>query len=144
MTKAQECALRLLTRREHSTKELKEKLKQKGFLQEEIEAALVYCQHLNYQCDSRFTASYMRSRIAQGYGPLKILHELKQKGVEASLIEKELGKEQENWYSYAFNVWQKKYKGKKPSSFIEVQKQQQFLLYRGFDRDIIIKVIKNQ
>lgn len=142
MTKVLDCALRLLTRREHSAKELSEKLKQKGFQAEEIESALESCQRLDLQSDKRFVEVYVRSRIRQGYGPLKIVQELKQKGVDSELIHKEIKQEAPNWLTHALNVWEKKCKGQINLSFQEIQKQQRFLLYRGFDMDIISQVVK--
>lgn len=142
MTKVFDCALRLLTRREHSVKELSDKLKQKGFNAEEVESALESCQRLNLQSDQRFVEIYIRSRIRQGYGPLKITQELKQKGVDSELIHQEIKQEGANWLGYALTVWDKKCKGQLDLSFQEIQKQQRFLLYRGFDMDIISQVVK--
>lgn len=142
MTKALDCALRLLTRREHSAKELTDKLKQKGFHQEEISDVLDSCQRLNLQSDQRFTEIYIRSRIRQGYGPVKISQELRNKGVDLELIQKEMQQERFNWLTYALTVWEKKCKGQINLSFQEIQKQQRFLLYRGFDIDIISQVVK--
>jgi len=142
MTKVLDSALRLLTRREHGAKEVCEKLKKKGFKPEEIQDALESCQRLNLQSDQRFVELYIRYRIRQGYGPLKISQELKQKGVDSELIHQEIKQEGPNWLSYALNVWEKKCKGQINLSFQEIQKQQRFLLYRGFDMDIISQVVK--
>jgi regulatory protein len=142
MTKTLDCALRLLTRREHSTKELSDKLKQKGFPQEEISDVIESCQRLNLQSDQRFTEHYVRWRIRQGYGPLKISHELRVRGIDSDLIHKEIQQESANWMTYALNVWEKKCKGQINLSFQDIQKQQRFLLYRGFDMDIISQVVK--
>ncbi len=144
MTKVLDCALRLLTRREHSGKELREKLKQKKFNADEIEDALESCQQLNVQSDERFVESYIRTRIHQGYGPVKITQELKQKGVDSELIDKKIKQEELNWLGYALAVWEKKSKGQANLSFHEIQKYQRFLLYRGFDMDIISQVIKER
>lgn len=142
MTKVLDCALRLLTRREHSLKELSNKLKQKGFSFDEINEALDSCQRLDLQSDQRFTEQYIRSRIRQGYGPLKIRQELKTKGIDSELIEQEMRQEGANWLGYALRVWEKKCQGQTHLSFQETQKQQRFLLYRGFDLDIIAQVVK--
>ena len=142
MTKVLNCALRLLTRREHSAKELSEKLKRKGFQSEEIDNALESCQRLNLQNDQRFVEVYVRYRIRNGYGPLKIIQELKQKGVDSDLIHKEIKQEGPNWLTHALNVWEKKCKGQINLSFQEIQKQQRFLLYRGFDMVIISQLVK--
>lgn len=142
MSKVLDCALRLLARREHSTKELSDKLKQKGFAYEEISEALDSCRRLNYQCDQRFTEVYIRSRIRQGYGPLKISQELKARGVDADLIYQEMQHQRAHWLTHALNVWEKKCKGQIDLSVQEIQKQQRFMLYRGFDMDIISQVVK--
>lgn len=143
MTEAKNSALRLLARREHGAKELADKLKRKGFPAEEIKEALDSCQHSDYQSDARFVEVYVRSRIHQGYGPLRIGQELKQKGIHESLIAQKMQQEQNNWLDYALAVWQKKYKELPSLSMQERQKQQRFLLYRGFDMDIIAQVMKH-
>lgn len=142
MTKAMDSALRLLTRREHGAIELCDKLKQKGFSHVDAKEAVDECQRLGLQSDSRFVEAYSRSRIRQGYGPLKITQDLKARGVDGDLIHRELAQESDNWISHAMDVWQKKCKGQTDLSFIEIQKQQRFLLYRGFGMDIIAAVVK--
>lgn len=142
MTKAFDRALCLLSRREHGAIELHDKLKQKGFSSEEAKEALDRCQELDLQNDTRFVEIYCRSRISQGYGPLKIAQELAGKGINKELIKFVLQQEKDNWFSYARDVLEKKSKGKMELSFNELQKQQRFLLYRGFSMDVIASVIK--
>lgn len=142
MTKAFECAVRLLSRREHGALELRDKLKSKGFSLADAKEALDKCQDLDLQSETRFVESYCRTRIQQGYGPLKINQELNNKGVAKDLIQSVLQQEEENWLEYASAVWQKKNKGEFSISFTELQKQQRFLLYRGFGMDVINKLTK--
>lgn len=142
MTKAFDSAVRLLSRREHSRVELYDKLKQKGYNPIEIKNALEECQRLDLQNDYRFVEIYSRSRIRQGYGPLKISQELSSKGIDKELIHQFLQQEEDNWLAYALDVWQKKSKGQFDLSFEELQKQQRFLLYRGFGMDTIAQVKK--
>ncbi|MBI2786879.1 MAG: recombination regulator RecX [Legionella longbeachae] len=137
MTKAFDSAVRLLSRREHSAIELCDKLKQKGYSPVEIKEVLDACQQLDLQNDSRFVEAYSRSRIRQGYGPLKISQKLSSKGIDKELIHWILQQEQDNWLTYALDVWQKKSKGQLDLSFDELQKYQRFLLYRGFSMDTI-------
>jgi regulatory protein len=141
MTKAFDSAVRLLSRREHGAVELCDKLKQKGYSPAEVKEALDTCQRLDLQNDSRFVEIYSRSRIRQGYGPLKISQELSSKGIKKELIHWILQQEQDNWLTYALEVWKKKSKGH-DLSFEELQKQQRFLLYRGFGMDTIALVRK--
>ncbi len=142
MTKAFDSAVRLLSRREHSRVELYDKLKQKGYNPVEIKNALEECERMDLQNDYRFVEIYSRSRIRQGYGPLKISQELGSKGINKELIHQFLQQEDDNWLAYALDVWRKKSKGQYDLSFEELQKQQRFLLYRGFGMDIIAQVKK--
>jgi regulatory protein len=142
MSKAYNSAVRLLARREHGAKELSNKLVSKGYSTEDIQQAVTRCQELDLQSDQRFVESFLRHRIGQGYGPLKISQELKQRGVENTLVQLALAQEEDNWLSYAMNIWQKRCKGELELSFEELQKQQRFLLYRGFGMDIVSRVVK--
>ncbi|HAT3856118.1 TPA: recombination regulator RecX [Legionella pneumophila] len=142
MTKAFDSALRLLSRREYSAMELCDKLKQKGFNLKDVQNALNECKRLGYQSDERYVESYIRARIHQGYGPLKIRQELKNKGIDPDLIQSVLHQEKDNWVNYALRAWEKKFKRQDDFSYSEMQKQHRFLLYRGFDRDVISKVFK--
>ncbi|KTC79239.1 recombination regulator RecX [Legionella cherrii] len=142
MTKAFDSAVRLLSRREHSALELCDKLKQKGYSATEVREALDECLRLDLQSDRRFVEVYIRSRIRQGYGPLKISQELSSKGIDRELIQQFLQQEEGNWLTYALDVWHKKNKGQLDLSFDELQKQQRFLLYRGFGMDTIVQVKK--
>jgi len=142
MAKALDSALRLLVRREHGALELCSKLEKKGFASAEVRLALEECQRLGYQSDDRFVENYSRSRIRQGYGPLKITQELKSKGIDSALIDDCLYQNQESWLDAATAVWEKKSKGRQNLSFDELQKIKRFLLYRGFSADIIATVAK--
>lgn len=141
MTKALDCAMRLLGRREHSAAELTEKLAQRGYGAAEIAELLIKCQQLGLQSDARFVESLCRARIRQGYGPLKISQELQAKRVEPALVRQVIEQERDNWLGYALTVWHKKYKHEAELSYVELQKRQRFLLYRGFSTDTIAGVI---
>ncbi|MBA2711454.1 MAG: recombination regulator RecX [Tatlockia sp.] len=141
MTKAFDCALRLLARREHGAQELANKLSIKGYEADEISNSINECQRLGLQSDARFVESFCRSRIRQGLGPLKISQELQAKQIDRTLIENVLADEQGNWLSHALAVWHKKYKNDADIPFTELQKRQRFLQYRGFSTDIIANVV---
>lgn len=142
MTKPLDCAMRLLARREHGARELADKLAQKGYNRQEINEAIAECQRLGFQSDRRFVEAVCHARIRQGCGPLKISQELQAKRIDPELIEEILTREQDNWLDHALTVWRKKYKKQDQVSFAELQKQQRFLLYRGFPTDVISRVMK--
>ena len=140
MTKAFDCALRLLSRREHSRFELATKLSQRGFCKTEVNDVIIECQRLGLQSDERFVESFCSHRIRQGYGPLRIREELKSKQIASELIDEALCQEEDNWVSHANTVWLKKYGQQDDIPFNELLKQQRFMSYRGFPSDVIAKV----
>lgn len=142
MTKALDCAMRLLARREHGACELADKLAQKGYNRQESNEAIAECQRLGFQSDRRFVDAVCHVRIRQGCGPLKIHQELQAKHIESELIDEILAREADHWLDHALAVWHKKYKKQDQVSFAELQKRQRFLLYRGFPTDVIARVVK--
>lgn len=142
MSKAFDCAIRLLSRREHGADELLVKLHQKGFDADEATAALAESQRLGYQDDARFAESLCRARINQGYGPLKIKQELQAKRLDKSLIQEVLAQQKDHWAEHARRAWQKKFRSSDKPDYPEMQKQQRFLAYRGFPMDIISSLFR--
>jgi len=143
MSKALASALNSLTRREHSVWELKNKLKQKGYSDLDAANAVEECQRLGYQSDDRFAELLCRSRIMQGYGPVRIKQELAAKGINAEMIEHVLDHEaEESWLERAFTVANKKCQAWASLSWDEQQKLKRFLLYRGFPGNVIASLFE--
>ncbi len=143
MNEAYASAVRLLTRREHGALELANKLATKGYSNTDVQDALLDCQRLGLQSDSRFVENVCRTRIRQGYGPQRIRQELQSLQIDVELIDAQLQQEQDNWLVHAIGVWKKKYKEQSELSYLALQKQKKFLLYRGFSTDTIAKVFSN-
>ncbi len=79
-------AIELLSRREHSSFELTNKLKQRKFSQSEIDKTLTYLREKNYLNDKRFTESFILSRLRKKpEGMAMILQRLLQKGISYSV-----------------------------------------------------------
>lgn len=137
------CALRLLNRREHGAFELIQKLTLKGYGKADIEKALIKCQELQLQSDHRYSESLCHVRMNQGYGPLKIKHELQSKNINPDIIDVVLLSKQDSWASLAEMALTKKVKNKTISHFAEFQKLKQFLLYKGFPSDLVVETLEN-
>lgn len=75
-------ALNLLTRRDHTTVELKRKLATRGFSAESISQVLEQLAEEGYLDDSRFAVRWTESAIrsGRGYG-VRILQELQKRGI---------------------------------------------------------------
>ncbi len=135
------CAIRYLSRREHSAFELRQKLIKIGFSEEEIEATLAKLIELDLQSDARFTESFIRYRQGQGRGPVRIKQELLERGIHEELIRSQLNEHDESWFDIAKRVFEKKFKGKPFQDFKEKAKAMRFLQYSGFTYDHIRRVI---
>jgi regulatory protein len=138
MSKAYESAVRFLTRREHSASELLQKLLHKGFEAESAREAIKRCQAYAFQSDARFAEMLCRSRLQQGYGPLRIRQELRHKGVENLLIEETLQHSADHWIDAAKTIGIKK--GLTNDKYT-LQKHKRLLYTRGFDSETIQAVV---
>ena len=126
--------MRLLTRREHSSQELKQKLVHKGFAISLVEPLLEDLRQEGLLSDERFAESYTRSRMSRGFGPARIKQELRQRGASDDIIEATIVDNDEQWQELAREVRRKKFGSKIPENLQEKLKQQQFLQYRGFNQ----------
>ena len=79
--------LRLLTRRDYGTEELRRRLLDKGFASQAVDAAVARASELGYLDDERYTATLTRSFVASGraVGP-RLSLELKRRRLPAELI----------------------------------------------------------
>ena len=74
-------ALDILSRREHSVLELKQKLQKKFDTEYDIEETISRLKKNNLLDDYRFSESYVVYRKRKGFGPIKISNELKEKDI---------------------------------------------------------------
>ena len=132
-------AVRLLSRREHSAQQLRNKLKQRDFSRDAIDEVLLKCAELDLQSDARFAEMFCRSRINRGYGPVVIQQLLRQEGVSAEMIEATLEAAEQaiDWTREVARAWHKKFRASIDVSPEARQKQRQFLKYRGFTETTI-------
>ncbi|MFC5435483.1 regulatory protein RecX [Rhodanobacter umsongensis] len=125
-------ALGLLARREHSRRELKTKLRQGGYEGEETAAAIDRLGEQRYQDDDRFAEVLLRSRIAQGYGPVRLRMELKTHGLSDARIRELLDAAEVDWNISAAAQLRRRYGGGGTTDPAERARRAQFLLRRGF------------
>ncbi len=143
LEKARASALASLCMREHSIKEITDKLTRKEYQKDSIEIIIQECLKDNYLNDQRFSEIYWRSRARRGFGPNKIIMELKQRGVSASMIQETSQQEELVFDEVIRNVYHKKFKGAVIKNFKDKAKRQNYLYQRGFGSELIRKVILN-
>ena len=139
----QETALRSLARREHSARELTQKLKSKGFTTTDIDPLLENLRQTNLINDNRFTENYIYWRRQRGYGPLRIAMELQIRGISADIIAEHLQITDNAWSVGAQQVWRKRFKTNPLNNMKEKAKQQRFLQQRGFTREHINSIFES-
>lgn len=132
----------MLARREHSATEIQRKLLQRDFSPDEIAEALEQLQRGDWQSDERFAQAYIRGRRLKGFGPVRIIMELGERGVSDSIISRCLHTDDAIWLDTLLAEYQKKYKGKQPDDYQEKAKRMRFLQYRGFSPENIRNAVK--
>ena len=138
---ARRAALDILARREHTTQELLAKLLVKGYAQEVAAEVVARLAREGLASDARFVEMLVSSRRARGYGPMRIRHELEQKGVASELIDQWLDASGTDWIKQVRQVREKKYGTQLPSDYVERARQARFLQSRGYTRDQIMRVL---
>lgn len=131
-----EAAMDYLSRREHATHELFQKLLAKEeYEADDISEALARLADQDLLSDSRFTEAFINQRISRGAGPLKIRAELRQKGISDDMIEAFLNERDVQWQESALAVRIRKYGSEHPEDLKEKARQSRFLQSRGFSSE---------
>jgi len=121
---------KLLSKKDYFSKELKNKLLEKGYGLDEIESILNYLINEGYINDKNLIERYKERAIEKGESPLKLKSKLFMK------TDEEVGFSYEEEYLSAVNRLQK-YKGKK-----EFKSVLKYLLNRGFSYSISYDITK--
>ena len=139
------CGVGLLSRREHSESELRQKLNRREFPADEIDIAIERLLEKNYLSDTRFAQSTCRYRASRGYGWRYIANELKQKGVCSTIVQQIHKNCEIDWYLQAELAYNKRF-GESRVEYSQITQKEQakkirFLQYRGFSTDEIFAVM---
>lgn len=135
--------MRLLTRREHSRRELLEKLQLRGHDCVVAEAVLDELAEQGWQSDRRYAESYARQRISKGYGPLRIVYEIEQRGGERIDVDAVMQETGGDWQEALKKIYVEKYGLTKDLSYTEWAKRVRFLQHRGFSQAMIKALFVN-
>jgi regulatory protein len=142
MNPTRDKALYLLARRDHSRRELSQKLSQKGFVSSTIQPVLDELENENLLNEDRFIASFIRSRSAKGYGPLKICAELGKRGIDHNRIRASDEWQETLWQEMAISARIKRFGEAIPTAKDKRMQQARFLQQRGFTTDQIRWALK--
>lgn len=128
-------ALALLTRREHSRRELVGKLVARGVGEDEAQAAVERLAGAGWQNDARFADSLLRSRAGAGYGPAWVRAELERHGVDRDLISATLASFDGDWGGNARDLVRRRFGAISVQSDAIRRKAAELLYRRGFSAE---------
>ncbi len=142
-------AIRLLSYRQRGTLELVERLRKKGFVEDEIKSAATRLEVLGYLNDEAYAKELKRLRLKnKNWGSIKIIREMYAKGMPLDVIEgvkKEFSgagmAEEIAAASAALGKWLRKKGLKKPLDRKGYLSAYAFLKSRGFPNSLISGVI---
>lgn len=141
-------AMQYLARREHSRAELRAKLQPHLHSDDEfdsppaedLDALLDDLAKRGWLSDERAAAQLVHAKRAR-FGSQRIAQELRQRGIDETLIAEALPELKESELATAREVWRKKF-GSLPQDQKEKAKQMRFLQSRGFGFEVIGKVLR--
>ena len=135
----------ILSRRDHSTAEVQNKLKRKGFTTEQISVAIHWLQEKRLLDDARFAERYIANTLAaKAVGRRWLQNKLREKGVAAALVESALNTaltpEQEHTHAQrAAATWRRIHS----REATDQGRLTRHLLSRGFSWEVVGDVVKN-
>ena len=144
-TSVKAAALRFLKIRPRSISELKEKLEGKDFSSREIEETLHDLIASRLLDDRAFTKSWITYRLARPFGFRRIIQELKAKGINQEIIDEALANLDDAYSAetVALELAQRRFQRMPNIDPVKKKKRvMDFLLRRGFEAGIVMKVIK--
>jgi regulatory protein len=138
---ARKKAMDYLARREYGYSELLARLVAAGFDDSVAAGAVDRLAVEGLQNDQRFVDAFLRSRINQGKGPVRIRLELRRHGIDEFVVDARLSEAGEDWTALAARVRAKKFGDDLPREFREKARQMRFLQYRGFESDQVRRAV---
>lgn len=141
-TRAKKRAMYLLEKMDRTERQLSEKLKQNGYPEECILAAIDYVKKYHYIDDLRYAKTFIRFH-QEKKSRQRLKTDLMQKGVEKSIIEQALDEEYDTDERIKIReLLCKRHYNYDSNDSKEMQKTYQFLMRRGFRSSDILNVMK--
>ena len=132
-------SLDILSRREHSVSELKNKLLRFNPDSDDLKDVIERLMTSNFLDDKRFASAFIRSKAESGYGPNYISQYLTKKGIPSDKYN--MYSLDIDWEDRCLTQFNKKRRNKE-INFKEKEKILRFLAYRGFSYEIIKNALK--
>ena len=125
-------ALKLLARREHSRRELAQKLALRGIDPQLAADALNRLADAGYLSDQRYAQARVNELLRRHYGPLRAQADLRSHGVDDDTIASVVDAEHPDWYAACRAVRVQKFGRSPAANTPQRARQQRQLQARGF------------
>lgn len=133
-------AMRLLARREHSRQELSRKLERIASEGDDVEVVLDELAAKGWLSDARFAEQSVRAK-ARRYGPIKVAHDLRAKGLGDEAIADAFRAAGVDGAANLESVWRTRFSAA-PANERERARQVRFLQGRGFALDTVLRFFR--
>ncbi len=128
-------AMGLLTRREHSRRELARKLISRGVEPDDATTVIDKLASAGWQDDARFAELLVRSRANNGYGPVRIRAELATHALSTDMVAEALAAFEGDWSGNAREFLRRRHPAALGDDRAAQHKGAEILLRRGFGMD---------
>jgi regulatory protein len=128
-------AMDLLSRREYGVEELRTRLVARFGSDAPVAEELQRLAADGLLSDQRFSESFVRMHRNKGHGPVRILHELRMRGIGEELAVAVVEPSSPDWAVLAREWRQRRFGVDTPASSVEWQKQARHLQQRGFSSE---------
>lgn len=143
--RCKESAIKIIERSYKTEKEIRDKLKQKGYEEKQINNSIDFLKEYNFINDNTYAKAFIKDKLSSK-GSKKIKYDLMKKGIAKDIIEENLIKVDKNEEKeVALNVGRKKYESirrKESDNYKLSGKLYRFLISRGYAYDIVKDVVK--
>ncbi|AGF57932.1 recombination regulator RecX [Clostridium saccharoperbutylacetonicum] len=143
--KCKESALRIVERNYKTEKQVREKLKLKGYEENAIDYSIEFLKEYNFINDNYYASAFINDK-SNSMGSQKIKYNLIQKGVSKEIIEEALANvNKENERDIALEIAKKKLvviKKKENDNYKISGKLYRYLISKGYEMDIVSDVVK--
>jgi len=136
-------ALKLLARREHTRAELARKLAAHAEDPAELERVLDDFERRGWLSERRVVEQRVHT-LRTRFGARRIERDLVAKGVSDDAVSAALSDLKGGELDAAREVWRRKFSGRLPRTPAERAKQARFMQGRGFDMDVIMRIINSK
>lgn len=143
--RCKESALRIIERNYKTEKEVRDKLKLKGYEEDDIDSSIEFLKNYNFLNDYNYTKAFIKDKI-NIQGSQKIKYNLIKKGISKEIVQEQLSSiNKDDEKITALNIAKKKLNIIKKSENDEYKisgKLYRFLISKGYGYDVVKEVVK--